>query len=233
MTEQNKPVPLNTLDVLSNWMYSEPVAGATKRPSFRIRVIRNVPRFTVKTNVPNDKNNGRIDFNCDVATFSVIMSKLEELAEGKSNESFNFNYVDHIFTNGQRSEKPVVQSTVKIGKDQESGKIYIAVLGYNRPKIQFFFGPSQYHRMVYGDGSEVKESVISAAYTVGFVKTMVPLVCGVLVNQFDEDAKNVPKMQPMGQGVQQDRGRFEQRPAKPKQESSFEESFDNFEDVIF
>lgn len=195
---QRKPIPLNVLDVMSNWLYAEPVAGATKRPHLRVRVIGNVPRFTVKTNVPDDKDYGRIDFHCDLPTFTVIMTKLKDIAEGRDDQSYTWTYEDHIFINGQRSDKPLVKSSVRVGKDRDTGQIYFAVLGHNRPKIQFFFGPSRFHVMKKGDGSELTQEEISKAYATGFTNGYAELVYNLLCSEFDEDARNVPK--PMGPG---------------------------------
>ncbi len=198
-TNNRPPIAPNPLDVMSTWMYADPVAGSNKRPNFRVKVFGNVPRLTVKTNVQDDKNNGKIDFNTDLATFAVILHKLREIAEGRDEKSYAFEYVDD-FVAGKKLDKPVTLATVKIGKDRDSGKVYIAVLGYNRPKIQFFFGPSKYHAMKHGDGSEVSEAEVSAAYAVGFVKSIGPLVQQLLVTEFNPDAKNVAKAPVPGQG---------------------------------
>ena len=197
-----KPIPLNPLDVMSTWLYAPPVNGGKKRPNFRLKVIGNVPRFTVKTNVEGDKNYGRIDFNCDLATFAVIMTKLEALADGTEDGAYMWTYEDHQFFNGQRTETPVVIARIRIGKDRDSGRIYLSVLSgeSERPKIQFFFGPSQYHKLLRGDGSELTPAEISAAYAKGFVTGHANVVYQLLVSQFDEDAKNVAKPQIPGGG---------------------------------
>lgn len=195
--QQRPPIKPTPLDVMSTWMFAEPVAGATKRPNLRVKVIGNVPRLVVKTNVPDDKNNGRIDFNMDMPTFAVIMHKIEELAKG-GNDSYDIEYFDN-FIAGKKLDKSVTVGTVKVGRDRQSGKIFIAVLGYNRPKIQFFFGPSRFHALKRGDGSELGEEEISNAYAMGFVKSYAPLVYNLLVTEFNPDAKNVAKA-PTAQG---------------------------------
>lgn len=233
---QRKPIPLTQLDVMSNWMYADPVAGGTRRPNLRVRVMGNVPRFVVRTNVPDDKNNGRIDFHTDLATFSVIIAKLEELAKGDTT-SYEWTYEDHIFNNGKRSETPVTISTLRIGKDREDGRVYIAVLGYNRPKIQFFFGPSRFHKFRYGDGSEITMADQSAAYAMGFVKGYAPIVHQLLVSTFDEEARNVPKPPP--QQDQQGGGNYQQRSGNYQQQNKPQrsvnrdfENADSFDDMV-
>lgn len=206
--QQSRPqIQPNPLDVMSTWMYADPVAGATKRPNFRLKVIGNVPRFVVKTNVPDDKNNGRIDFNTDLATFSVILHKIEEIASGRDDRSYTAEYVDD-FIAGKKLDKPVVIASVKVGKEAQTGRVYIAVLGYNRPKIQFFFGPSRYHALKLGDGSVLSEGEVSQAYAMGFVRGYAPIVQQLMVTEFNPDAKNVAKAPtgPGGYGGNQNQG---------------------------
>lgn len=202
MSDQRPQPQLTPLDVMSTWLFADPVAGGTKRPNLKVRVVGNVPRIVVKTNVPDDRNNGRIDFQTDTATFASFLYKLEQLAEGKTDQSFSFEYIDD-FVAGKKLDKPMTLSTLKIGKDRDSGKLFMAVLGHNRPKIQFFFGPSKFHALKYGDGSPVPEGEVSAAYAMGFVRSMGPIVQHLLVSNFNEDARNVakpPQMQNRGGG---------------------------------
>jgi len=210
MAEQPNRAPITPtpLDVMSTWMFGDPVAGATKRPNLRVKVIGNVPRFVVKTNVPDDKNNGRIDFNCDLGTFSVIMNKIDELAEG-GNETYDIEFIDD-FIAGKKLDKPVTIATVKVGRDRQSGKVFMAVLGYNRPKIQFFFGPSKFHNIKRGDGSELTAEELSNAYAKGFVKAYAPIVYHLLCSEFNPDAKNVAKAPSQQQGGGQGGGGYQQ-----------------------
>lgn len=204
------PIQPNPLDVMSTWLFAEPVAGATRRPNLRVRVVGNVPRIVVKTNVPEDKNNGLITFNTDLPTFAALFGKLQAIAEGRDDGSYTFEYNDD-FVAGKKLDKRVTISSVKIGKDRETGKVYIAVLGYNRPKIQFFFGPSQYHALKRGDGSEIPEAEVSAVYAEGFVRAYLPLVTQLLVSEFNPDGRNVAKAPVPGQGGGGNQGNYQRR----------------------
>lgn len=237
------PIKPNALDVMSTWMFADPVAAGSKRPNFRVKVIGNVPRFVVKTNVPDDKNNGRIDFNMDLPTFGAILYKLQQVVEGNA-DSFTFEYNDD-FIAGKKLDKPVTVASVKGGRDRESGRIYIAVLGYQRPKIQFFFGPSKFHALKLGDGSDLSGAEVSNAYTMGFVKMYSKLVGNLLDSNFNEDAKNVAKAptgpggsyQNNGGGQSGGGGGYPQqgggggRPAPAGGGDSFKDA-DNFEDFL-
>lgn len=192
--QQRAPYKPNFLDVMSTWMFGEPAEGATKRPQFRVKVMGNVPRLMVKTQVPNDKNNGRIDFNLDLPTFSGILYAIKEIVEGKRNKA-EFQYIDD-FVGGKKLDQKVVVSRLLLGRDDD-GRIYVAIIGHERPKIRFYFGPSIYHNAMLDGEQDVK--VLSEIYAMGFVGWAGPVVKQMLVEGFDEDAKNVAKM-PTQQG---------------------------------
>lgn len=197
MSDNRKPIKLTVFDVMSNWIFASPVQGGTKRPNLRIKILGNVPRITVKTNVDGDKQFGKIDFQTDLPTFAAAMYKLKEMAEGRdTSDGYNFDYEDD-FLAGKKLDNKIIISTLQIGRDANSGKLYIAVLSgdKSRPRIQFFFGPSKYHNIRRRDGSAITEKEMSEAYAIGFLKPACDLVYQYLIENFDEDAKNVPKMQ--------------------------------------
>jgi hypothetical protein len=201
---QRPPQKLTIFNVMSMWMYADPVMGATKRPNLRVGVFGNVPRISVRTNVEGDRNNGKIDFNTDLATFAAAMSSLKKIAEGTAKEDcYNFDYIDD-FVAGKKLDRPVVISTLQVGRDKETGRLYIAVLApesQNRPRIRFFFGPSKYHNIRLRDGSPLGAAEMSEAYAIGFLEPACQLVYTMLAgDHFDENAKNVAKMVVPGQG---------------------------------
>jgi len=199
----NAPAPtLNVFSVMSNWMFADPVDGAQKRPSMRVGVFGNVPRITVKTNLPNDLNHGKIDFNMDLATFAVGMAYLQDLVEGKDvPQEQKFEYQDD-FVAGKKLDKIITLATWVIGKAAD-GRIYMAVISSQaqRPRIRFFFGPTKYHNIKNGDGSQVGADLISAAYARGFARSTEQLVYILLGGpSFDPNAKNVANPANFGGG---------------------------------
>lgn len=208
--QQNFPAPtLNVFSVMSNWMFADPVDGAQKRPSMRVGVFGNVPRITVKTNLPNDINHGKIDFNMDLATFAVGMAYLQDLVEGKDvPQEMKLEYQDD-FVAGKKLDKIITLSTWVIGKAAD-GRIYMAVISSqaSRPRIRFFFGPTKYHNMKLGDGSQVGVDKMSAAYARGFARSSEQLVYILLGGpSFDPNAKNVANPANFGGGQQGGGGR--------------------------
>lgn len=195
MSQQNFPAPvLNIFSVMSNWMFADPVDGGTKRPSIRFGVYGNVPRITVKTNVQGDMNNGKIDFNMDLATFAVGMAYLNDLAEGKEGvaNELKLEYQDD-FVAGKKLDRVMTLATWVIGKATD-GRIYMAVISSqaSRPRIRFFFGPTKYHNLKSGDGSPLDAGKMSAAYARGIGRSVEPMVLNLLTGPaFDPNAKNV------------------------------------------
>lgn len=195
MSQQNGPAPtLNVFSVMSNWMFADPVEGSQKRPSLRVGVFGNVPRITVKTNLQGDINHGKIDFNMDLATFAVGMAYLNDLIDGKEGvaNELKLEYQDD-FVAGKKLDKIITLATWVIGKAQD-GRIYMAVISsqQSRPRIRFFFGPTKYHNLKNGDGSQLGQDKISQAYAKGFARSSEPLVYNLLTGtSFDPNAKNV------------------------------------------
>lgn len=193
MTQQQQGPALNPWSVMSTWIHADPVEGATKRPNLRVSVLGNVPRITVRTNLPNDLNYGRIDFKTDLATFTAAMAYGQRLADGEDvPQERRFVYQDN-FVAGKRLDKPMVISTLVIGRESESGRIYIAVLSsqQQRPRIRFFFGPSQFHNILNGDGTPLSPKDMSEAYAAGFLRAAYDLTLHLLVTEFDPNGRNV------------------------------------------
>jgi hypothetical protein len=192
----------NILDVMSNWLFTDPVPGASKRPNFRVKVMGNVPRISVKTNVENDKQFGKIDFQTDLATWGTIIALALDMAEGRDDsEGYNWDYKDD-FLAGKKLDREMILSTLQIGRDRESGRIYISVLSSDksRPRIQFWFGPTKYHDIRHRDGSPLSPKKLSESFARGFLKPISELVTHLLIQTFNPDAKNVAKAMAPGGG---------------------------------
>jgi uncharacterized membrane protein YgcG len=192
----------NILDVMSNWLFTDPVPGASKRPNFRIKVLGNVPRISVKTNVDGDKMFGKIDFQTDLATFGTILALASDMAEGRDeSEGYSWDYKDD-FLAGKKLDREMVLSTLQIGRDRESGRMYVAVISSDksRPRIQFWFGPTKYHDIRNRDGSPLTPKKLSESFARGFLKPMGDIVVQMLMTTFNPDAKNVAKSMAPGGG---------------------------------
>lgn len=202
MPQGQAPV-LTPFSVMSLWLNADPVDGAKKKPSLRVGFFGNVPRITVKTNVDGDMNHGKIDFNCDTATFAAAMSYLRDLAEGKDvPQERKFVYMND-YVAGKKLDRFMAISSLVIAREQTTGRIYIAVLSsqQSRPRIRFFFGPSKFHTITNGDGSPITPKEMSEAYAIGFLKPAEQVIYHMMVSNFDENAKNVANPNNMNGGA--------------------------------
>ncbi|MND91483.1 hypothetical protein D3C87_829300 [compost metagenome] len=203
MSQGNMPAPiLNAFSVMSTWLYAPPVQGSTKRPSIRFAVRGNVPTIFTKTGVDGDENHGKIDFRMDLATFSAAMHYIKQLVnkvEGIPQKRI-FVYQDD-FLAGKKLDKVIPLSKWEIGRSQD-GRVYMAVLSTktSRPRIPFYFGPSKYHSIQNGDGSEITPVEMSEAYAMGFMVPAEAIVYNLMVTSFDENAKNVANPANFGGG---------------------------------
>lgn len=199
----NFPAPtLNIFSVMTNWMFADPVEGSQKRPSLRFGVYGNEPRITVKTNVQGDLNNGKIDFNCDMATFAAAMSFAKQLAEGTATVNERRYVYQNDFVAGKKLDRIIPITTLVIGRAQD-GRMYMALLSAqaSRPKIRFFFGPTKYHTILNGDGSAISAEEMSNAYALGFLQPAVQFVMNLMTGaSFDPNAKNVANPANFGGG---------------------------------
>lgn len=199
----NIPAPtLNIFSVMTNWMFADPVEGSQKRPSLRFGVYGNEPRITVKTNVQGDLNNGKIDFNCDMATFAAAMSFARSLAEGTATATERRFVYQNDFVAGKKLDRIIPITTLVIGRAQD-GRMYIALLSAqsSRPKIRFFFGPTKYHTILNGDGSAIGADEMSNAYAIGFLTSATQFIYGLMTgSSFDPNAKNVANPANFGGG---------------------------------
>lgn len=201
-------VTLNAFSVMSTWLYAQPVQGSTKRPSIRFNVRGNVPTVVVKTGVDGDENHGKIDFRTDLATFAAAIHYAKQLANNVPDipQKRVFIYQDD-FLAGKKMDKVIALSKWEIGRAQD-GRVYMAVLSTksSRPRIPFYFGPSKYHTIQNGDGSEITPKEMSEAYAIGFLVPAEAVVYNLMVHQFDENAKNVANPANFGGGNGGNRG---------------------------
>lgn len=199
----NMPAPvLNIFSVMTNWMFADPVEGSQKRPSLRFGVYGNEPRITVKTNVQNDINHGKIDFNCDMATFAAAMSFAQSLANGTATATERKFIYQNDFVAGKKLDRIIPITTLVIGRAPD-GRMYIALLSAqsSRPKIRFFFGPTKYHTIQNGDGSPVTPEEMSNAYAIGFLTSATQFIYQLMTGaSFDPNAKNVANPANFGGG---------------------------------
>lgn len=129
-----------------------------KYASLQWGLFANNPRITVYTNVESDRdtNYGKISANMDTPAFYSFLGLLAEAIafdteNGTREYKVSIENKNFIFPGGKRSEKPVVQSELFIGKDKE-GIVWMGVMAKDRPRIKFNFQLSDFHMLKHGTG---------------------------------------------------------------------------------
>lgn len=158
------------LDVSHNFMYSPPNKENGKRGTFRMSMVKNKPRFTVRTNIPSDQDNeyGRIVFPCDIPTALVFFQNLIDLSEGKHAPGTKLSVTNCTIWGKQGRRDEPLELTELIAGRHEDGRVYAAIFAKTgtRPRQPYYFGPNphaQAHALKYnGDYDQVKESELYA-----------------------------------------------------------------------
>lgn len=201
--------PKNALDEWKLRLHGEPQQGSSKKPHLSFAVVKNQVHAIVRTNVPNDKDYGRIIAKMDSPTFFTMLVMLDDIAEGKGPlaEGMRQENKNHKFVNGARSKEALVESWCLVGKE-EDGRYYLSVLDYNkeRPRIKFYFMPTEYHSLAKRDGSALSPGEVSHMYLRGWVKLLTNLVPVVLANEYVEPPPIEDRNGGGGGGNYQNRG---------------------------
>lgn len=170
---------------------ADPLPGGEGRPSFSVYWAgSDNPRIDVWTNLPNDKDNGRIRADLDLPCFYDFLELIKYVANNDMavEEPFVIENSTHPWDKnaGKKSKDLVVQTRLAVGKDQE-GKIYIAVTSWekDRPKIRFYFGTGYFHSMGFPGGKKMSNSEVSKFRAMSFYNMMSHLMAAVAVKDWE------------------------------------------------
>lgn len=179
----------NVLSEFKLRLLGEIQSGAKRRPTLGVSVHKNQPRIQVRTEVPNDSDNGLIAANMDTHTFFAFMDILKKVTENPAVEPenrFSIRNQGHTFFGGKRSEKPELLSTTIIGRDKDTQEVYLAVISSRkeRPCIKFYFRPSEWHDLRDGQGQPLDPATISNIYASSYLGWLNELVPAVLFAEY-------------------------------------------------
>lgn len=152
-------------------LYAAPVQGAAKRPTLTFgfvtrNFVANCASITVRTQVPNDKNNGVIKAEMPMPDLYGIMETIKEITSlpGAQERSRRL-YTDFLM--GKKTDQPVPYANLIVGKEDD-GRVYIALVSKNRPSIKFHVAPDDFIREVTRDGQEMNTVEYYAQYARGY-----------------------------------------------------------------
>ncbi|QTH80355.1 hypothetical protein PA10_00155 [Pseudomonas phage pPa_SNUABM_DT01] len=186
MSEQNQR-PETILDDPSLALKAKRQDGMEGDPTLRPAYYENNPRLVVKTKVPNDKNNGKIEAALSNRAFYSVLRALEMVAESSSPIVVFLDNKGHRFVDKKRDPNPSIMSCIKLEKNNE-GVISICIsAGKNRPLIEFPFLDCTYHQFRDGNGS-MPVSTASKLYCLGWIDVMREYLPAVIEKHYAKPA---------------------------------------------
>lgn len=146
--------------------------GMEGEPTLRPAYYENNPRLVVKTKVPNDKNNGKIEAALSNQAFFAVMRAVEAVANSKEPCVIMMDNKGHRFVDKKRDPNPSIMSSIKIERSNE-GVVSICIsAGKNRPLIEFPFLDTTYHNFRDGSGAAMGVAVASRLFALAWVDVM-------------------------------------------------------------
>ena len=200
MSEQQRPAgnftprAKNALDEKKLNLEGTLLQGATRNPTWSVAMIANQLRVTCYSNLPNDKDNGRIEAKMSSIAMHAFLSALEYVIGHDDKCSFPFEC--YTVRNGDW-KNPVLESTLYVGRNGE-GVIYVGIVSADdsRPRLNFPMRPNNFHAFIDGaTKSPLGEKLSSQFWASGYLHLMRNLTSSVLDTHFKE-----PPPRPQGGG---------------------------------
>lgn len=181
----DQPVKRQTyLDDLRAKLFAKPLQGGTKRPILTFGFVTrkydtNCAEIKIKTNVPNDADNGQIKVVVPMPDLFGYFRAIQNMAtqSGKQERSFR---VYATFAKGGKVD-PYPAAMIHLGKEDD-GRMYIAVTKKNRPNIKFYMCPDEMYRLVV-NGEELTTEQTYAEYALGYID----MIRGIYQTIMDRD----------------------------------------------
>lgn len=169
MSDQKPPRAETIFDDPSLALKAKKQDGMEGEPTLRPAVYENNPRLVVKTKVPNDRNNGKIEAAMSGRAFNAVLRAVEEIAENPAPDKIFMDNKGHRFVDKKRDPNPSIMSCILVEKD-DKGVIALTIsAGKSRPLIPFYFLDDTYHNFRDGNGEPMSLARASKLYALGWV----------------------------------------------------------------
>lgn len=145
-------------------MYTPAPGVEGKRSSLIWGVRDGNPRITVFTNVPNGKGNNDVLYaGIAPEEFFIFLNEFEKICNGPNNQKQKMECYG--------GKEKVLISNLVYGKD-ENGICWISLTAEGKPRIQFQFTISDYHKFIKSDGQSLSPSEASVAKALGAISAI-------------------------------------------------------------
>lgn len=165
-------------------LIGRPVDGAKKSPTLAFVINdRNDVSLKAYSNIEGDRGNGMISGKGDITVLFMITTLIRAAVSSKGPFKRTIKHEDHIFMRGQRSEKPMWQFDLHVVRESGESDIKLVLSSFKRPDLEFYFRPTDYHRIVDGEGQELGTAELCEAFALGYCE-MIEELAGDLLKDF-------------------------------------------------
>ena len=179
MAEQTNARAETIFDDPSLALKAQKVGDMEGEPTLRPGFYENNLRFTVRTRVPNDKNNGKIDAATSNRAFFSVLRALEDVANHEGPTRIFMDNKGHRFVDKKRDPNPSIMSGIMLEKADNGAISFTISAGKHRPLIPFLFLDCTYHHFRGADGQPMSIAQASRLYALGWIdelRTLGPIV---------------------------------------------------------
>ena len=184
--QQKTPTPLSEF---RNRLIGAPLEGATRRPSLQFKILRNAMTLEARTNIPEDKDYGRIRVTFGPQDFFAFLELLSSACNAANDTFEQIAYADYPWTQQGRSKEKKLVAKVNVGKDAE-GVVYISIQSWDRsrPAVVFPLVHSDFYHFTHADGSQWDKASISKLYAKAFAKWLCEIFPQAFYAEFNPPA---------------------------------------------
>jgi hypothetical protein len=137
------------------------------------------PRINVYTSNAKKADDAKFDFNTfitapfDYVTFGILLQRLNEVIESKTQVNYDIDCFNIKFEKGVKTNDIYLQAKVHVGRDEE-GVVYIAAVEEGKRKLKFYLLPSDKFFKFYDKDRNVIEDkhTLSSLYAKSYVKLL-------------------------------------------------------------
>ena len=155
-------------------LVADTLENGTGRPTCKVYPNgKNSVRFDIWTNLPGDKNDGRISADVPYMIMYSYLELIRMYAEPSTPADRSYiEMTGFTFFGGKKSEKPEVLAKLYAGKD-ENGVVFmsIQVADSTRPKIMFPLLDQGFSRIITAQGP-MNKAAASAIYARGYTTAL-------------------------------------------------------------
>lgn len=180
----DKPLPKTALNEYKLKMFA-PIGGTRRKSSLGVSTANNQPRLIVNTNIEGDPKDGFIMARLDTLSFMSVLEAMRIIIKGEKNAEGKYRRFDiPCKYPAKGGAEYITDSHVTIGREEDDGRIFIAVTGNNVTPVKFHYGPTECHEGWLENKQPIDVKVLSEIYANAWCRTFNQLVFNALSDNY-------------------------------------------------